>query len=67
MQDGVFVAERSSFHGDVWLEMPVKLHSGRNLMHFYCPDAPTVKSLLNGDPRHLMVMLYSAMVEAVNP
>jgi hypothetical protein len=66
LQDGVSVADRSSFRGDASLVIAVKLHAGRNLMHFYCLDAPTVKIMPNGDTRHLIVRLHKVIVESVS-
>ena len=63
LQDGVPVADGTSFHGEAWLVIPVKLHAGRNRMRFYCRDAPNVKSQPNGDPRHLMVLLHKVIVQ----
>jgi hypothetical protein len=66
LQDGVAVADRSSFRGDSSLVIAAKLHVGRNLMHFYCLDAPNVKIMQNGDPRHLMVLLHKVIIESVS-
>ena len=66
LQDGVSVADRSSFRGDASLVIAVKLHAGRNLMHFYSQDAPTVKIMPNGDTRHLIVLLHKVIVESVS-
>jgi hypothetical protein len=66
LQDGVSVADRSSFRGDASLVIAVKLHAGRNRMHFYCLDAPTVKIMPNGDTRHLIVLLRKVIVESVS-
>ena len=65
LQDLVSVADRSSFRGDASLVIAVKLHAGRNLMHFYSLDAPTVKIMPNGDARHLIVLLHKVIVESV--
>ncbi len=66
LQDGLFVADRSHFHGDASLAIAVELHAGRNLMHFYCLDASTVKIMPNGDMRHLIVGLHKVIVEPVS-
>jgi hypothetical protein len=66
MQDGLFVADRSHFAGDASLGIEVELHPGRNLMHFYSLDAPTVKIMPNGDTRHLIVLLHKVIVESVS-
>ncbi len=66
LQDGLFVADRSHFRGDASLAIAVELHAGRNLMHFYSLDAPTVKIMPNGDTRHLIVLLHKVIVEPVS-
>lgn len=66
LQDGVSVAGRSSFRGNASLVIAVELHAGRNLMHFYSEDAPTIKIMPNGDTRHLIVLLHKVIVDSVS-
>jgi hypothetical protein len=66
LQDGVSVADRSFFRRDASLVIAVELHAGRNLMHFYSQDAPTVKIMPNGDTRHLIVLLHKVIVDSVS-
>jgi len=61
--DGEPVADRSTFEGSAWLEIPVRLHPGANLMHFYCEDAATVAVMPNGDKRHLLIQLRNVVVD----
>ena len=64
LHDGVPVGGERTFNGDATIVVHVSLHAGRNVMSFLALDAATVKSMPNGDTRHLVVGLHEVRIEA---
>ncbi|MFP8778412.1 ArnT family glycosyltransferase [Hydrogenophaga sp. RWCD_12] len=63
LQDGMPVAGEVSFEGNASVQLPVRLHPGRNIMSFFGVDAATVNPLPNGDARDLVFLLKQVRIE----
>lgn len=64
LHDDVLVGEERTFKSDAPIVFHIRLHAGRNVMSFFALDAPTIKSIPNGDLRHLVVKLREVHIEA---
>lgn len=66
--DGVPVGKgEHSFAGKASIVVRVRLHPGRNIIHFFALDTATIKPLPNGDTRNLVVGLHGIRVAAARP
>lgn len=63
--DGVPVGEGEyAFTGKASIVVRIRLHPGRNVIHFFAMDTATIKPLPNGDTRNLVVGLHDIRIEA---
>ena len=67
LHDGVPVGGERTFQGSASLAYPVHLHAGRNRLSFYPLNSATVKSMPNGDTRHLVVNLGAVRIDSSSP
>jgi hypothetical protein len=63
LHDGVPVGTERPFRGASSVAFAATLHAGRNVFSFYSQDSATVKSMPNGDTRHLLANLGAIRVE----
>ncbi len=65
LHDGVPLEQ--SFTEQTSVVFRQRLNAGRNAMSVFALDAPTVKSMPNGDTRHLVVGLHDIRIKAAPP
>jgi hypothetical protein len=64
LNDGMLARDEQSFAGDAAVVFHIRLHAGRNVMSFFALDAATVKSMPNGDARHLVAGVHDIQIVA---
>lgn len=64
LHDDVPVGDERTFSDYASIVFRVRLRPGRNVMSFFAEDSATIRSMPNGDTRHLVVGLHEIRVES---